>query len=126
MYLMRSAMLLDEGEAIDDTIAAMPRWERAMTDEDYTIAAIGDLRAAPETMRKYLGLPLIKALHGKAGIQEVMIGYSDSNKDGSYLTSIWELQKASRALQAVASDSRSMCGRPSRSAAWCQCRLCAC
>ena len=66
---------------------------------------IGDLRAAPETMRKYLGLPLIKALHGRAGIQEVMIGYSDSNKDGSYLTSIWELQKASRALQAVASDS---------------------
>ena len=62
---------------------------------------IGDLRAAPETMARYLDLPLIRALHGKAGFQEVMIGYSDSNKDGSYLTSIWELQKASLALHGV-------------------------
>ncbi|MDI6777837.1 MAG: amidohydrolase family protein [Patescibacteria group bacterium] len=43
MYLMRSAMMLDEGESIDETIAAMPRWERAMTDEDYTFSAIGDI-----------------------------------------------------------------------------------
>ena len=65
---------------------------------------IGDLRAAPETMASYLSLPLIRALHGKDGFQEVMIGYSDSNKDGSYLTSIWELQKASSALHDVVSD----------------------
>jgi len=62
---------------------------------------IGDLRAAPDTMKRYLALPMIRALHGESGVQEVMIGYSDSNKDGSYLTSIWELQKASRALHAV-------------------------
>ncbi|HOY76278.1 MAG TPA: phosphoenolpyruvate carboxylase [Hyphomonadaceae bacterium] len=62
---------------------------------------IGDLRASGETMMRYLSLPLIKALHGPAGVQEVMIGYSDSNKDGSYLTSIWELQKASRELHDV-------------------------
>ena len=43
MYLMRSAMMLDEGESIDETIAAMPKWERAMTDEDYTYSAIGDI-----------------------------------------------------------------------------------
>ncbi len=43
MYLMRSAMMLDEGESIDETIAAMPRWERSMTDEDYTFSAIGDI-----------------------------------------------------------------------------------
>src|SRR6185437_4388693 len=35
------------------------------------------------------------------GLQEVMIGYSDSNKDGSYLTSTWELYQGSRALGAV-------------------------
>jgi phosphoenolpyruvate carboxylase len=62
---------------------------------------IEDLRAAPETMRRYLALPLVKALLAPAGLQEVMIGYSDSNKDGSYLTSTWELHKASRALCAV-------------------------
>ena len=62
---------------------------------------VGDLRAAPETMARYLALPLVRQLHGDGGFQEVMIGYSDSNKDGSYLTSIWELQKASRALHAV-------------------------
>lgn len=65
---------------------------------------IGDLRAAPDTMTRYLSLPLVRALHGQQGFQEVMIGYSDSNKDGSYLTSIWELQKASRALHGVVSD----------------------
>ncbi len=43
MYLMRSAMMLDEGESIDETIAAMPKWERSMTDEDYTFSAIGDI-----------------------------------------------------------------------------------
>ncbi|MFA6170958.1 MAG: amidohydrolase family protein [Patescibacteria group bacterium] len=43
MYLLRSAMMLDEGEAVDQTIAAMPAWERAMTDEDNLVSAIGDL-----------------------------------------------------------------------------------
>jgi 5-methylthioadenosine/S-adenosylhomocysteine deaminase len=43
MYLMRSAMMLDEGESIDETIAAFPSWEQAMTEEDYTFSSIGDL-----------------------------------------------------------------------------------
>src|SRR3989344_6382421 len=43
MYLMRSAMMLDEGEGVDETIVAMPRWERQMTDEDYTVSTIGDI-----------------------------------------------------------------------------------
>lgn len=43
MYLMRSAMTLDEGESIDDTIASFPRWEQSMTEEDYTYSAIGDI-----------------------------------------------------------------------------------
>jgi phosphoenolpyruvate carboxylase len=53
-------------------------------------------------MRSYLGLPLIRALLQAEGLQEVMIGYSDSNKDGSYLTSTWELHQTSRALVEVA------------------------
>jgi phosphoenolpyruvate carboxylase len=62
---------------------------------------IEDLRAAPKTMARYLALPLIRDLLAGPALQEVMIGYSDSNKDGSYLTSTWELHKASRALCAV-------------------------
>jgi phosphoenolpyruvate carboxylase len=65
---------------------------------------IGDLRAAPETFKAYLGLPLIRKLVEPIGLQEVMIGYSDSNKDGSYLTSTWELYQTSRALGGVARD----------------------
>ena len=65
---------------------------------------IADLRAAPRTMETYLALPLIKALVEPIGLQEVMIGYSDSNKDGSYLTSTWELYQISRELGVVARD----------------------
>ncbi len=43
MYLMRSIMSLEEGEGVDETIAAMPLWERAMSQEDYTVSAIGDI-----------------------------------------------------------------------------------
>ena len=65
---------------------------------------IGDLRAAPETLRAYLALPLIQKLVEPIGLQEVMIGYSDSNKDGSYLTSTWELYETSKALGQVTKD----------------------
>jgi 5-methylthioadenosine/S-adenosylhomocysteine deaminase len=43
MYLMRSAMMIDEVETVDETISAMPRWERSMTEEDALISAIGDI-----------------------------------------------------------------------------------
>jgi phosphoenolpyruvate carboxylase len=62
---------------------------------------IDDLRAAPETLEAYLALPLIRKLVEPIGLQEVMIGYSDSNKDGSYLTSTWELYQTSKALGRV-------------------------
>ncbi len=65
---------------------------------------IDDLRAAPRTLKAYLSLPLIRQLVEPIGLQEVMIGYSDSNKDGSYLTSTWELYQTSRALGRVARD----------------------
>ncbi|PZU59518.1 MAG: phosphoenolpyruvate carboxylase [Sphingobium sp.] len=62
---------------------------------------IGDLENAPKVMSAYFGLPEISGLVTDRGHQEVMIGYSDSNKDGGYITSTWSLFKASTALAPV-------------------------
>jgi len=62
---------------------------------------IEDLRAARPTLERLLQEPSALAVARARGVQEVMIGYSDSNKDGSYLTSGWELHEASRALVGV-------------------------
>jgi phosphoenolpyruvate carboxylase len=74
---------------------------RAQVFAEPLFETIGDLRAAPETLKAYLELPLIRKLVEPIGLQEVMIGYSDSNKDGSYLTSTWELYQTSKALGRV-------------------------
>ncbi|KAA0683205.1 phosphoenolpyruvate carboxylase [Azospirillum brasilense] len=56
---------------------------------------IEDLRQAPATMERLFTLPAYRALVTSRGDeQEVMLGYSDSNKDGGFLTSGWELYKA--------------------------------
>jgi phosphoenolpyruvate carboxylase len=60
---------------------------------------IDDLRRAPTVMREYLGLPGVLALLLNGGSeQDVMLGYSDSNKDGSFFTSNWELYQAELGL----------------------------
>lgn len=60
---------------------------------------IPDLRDAARIMREYFALPGIDALIAHQGAeQEVMLGYSDSNKDGGFLTSNWELYRAELAL----------------------------
>lgn len=60
---------------------------------------IPDLRDAARIMREYFALPGIDALVAHQGAeQEVMLGYSDSNKDGGFLTSNWELYRAELAL----------------------------
>jgi phosphoenolpyruvate carboxylase len=63
---------------------------------------IGDLRAAAAIMDRMLALPLYRALlAGRGDTQEVMLGYSDSNKDGGFLTSGWELYRAEVGLVEV-------------------------
>ena len=52
-------------------------------------------------MTAWLGLPEVAAITQARGFQEVMVGYSDSNKDGGYLTSVWSLQQATTALAEV-------------------------
>ncbi len=62
---------------------------------------IGDLEAAPGIMAEWFALPEVRGITAARTYQEVMIGYSDSNKDGGYLTSTWSLSKASTALKGV-------------------------
>ena len=63
---------------------------------------IDDLRACSHIMDELLNLPLYrKLLDDRGGVQEIMVGYSDSNKDGGYLTSNWELYKAEIGLVKV-------------------------
>jgi phosphoenolpyruvate carboxylase len=66
---------------------------------------IADLEKSFQVMTEWLQLPEVAATTRGFGFQEVMVGYSDSNKDGGYLTSVWSLQQATRALARVFADS---------------------
>ena len=66
---------------------------------------IEDLRAAPQIMRELFNVPLVRrSTRWQGNVQEVMIGYSDSNKDGGYVTSNWELAKAQAKLTKVGAE----------------------
>ena len=88
--LLREVGLYRPGSTAEADIMAVPLFE-----------TVGDLEAAPEVMAEWFALPEVKAITRARGYQEVMIGYSDSNKDGGYLTSTWQLSKASSALAPV-------------------------
>jgi phosphoenolpyruvate carboxylase len=60
---------------------------------------IHDLQQAALIMKEFYELPHIAALIERSGqVQEIMLGYSDSNKDGGYLTSNWSLYQATEEL----------------------------
>ena len=66
---------------------------------------IGALQRAAATMEGLFRLAAYRDLLGSRGMeQEIMLGYSDSNKDGGFLTSGWELYKAEIALTRVCRD----------------------
>ncbi len=60
---------------------------------------IGDLRQAEPVMREFYALPgIVDMIKRDGGEQDIMLGYSDSNKDGGFFTSNWELYRAELAL----------------------------
>ncbi len=91
--LLKEVGLYRPGERPECPIMAVPLFE-----------TIGDLDNAPGVMKRYFALPEIGSLVTRRGHQEVMIGYSDSNKDGGYITSSWMLARASEALAPVFAD----------------------
>jgi len=67
--------------------------------------SIEDLRNAPTICRELWSSPAYKPLlESWHNTQEVMLGYSDSNKDGGMIASTWEIWKAHRALHEVARE----------------------
>jgi phosphoenolpyruvate carboxylase len=91
--LLKEAGLYRGGSNARAAIMAVPLFE-----------TIGDLERSPSIMREWFALPEAKAIAATQGYQEVMVGYSDSNKDGGYLTSVWSLHQATQALSEVFSE----------------------
>lgn len=89
--LMKEVGLLQPGARPTLAINIIPLFE-----------TITDLRGCAAIMHELLSIPLYRALlDARGGIQEIMLGYSDSNKDGGFLTSTWELYKATVQLVEV-------------------------
>ena len=88
--LLKEVGLYRPGDPATAAVMAVPLFE-----------TIEDLEAAPAIMSEWFAIPEVAQIVTARGHQEVMIGYSDSNKDGGYLTSTWELSRASTALRPV-------------------------
>ena len=95
--MLELAIMLKEVGLVDDQkarVQIVPLFE-----------TIEDLDHSEETMRRYFSLPLAKKwIASKDNYQEIMLGYSDSNKDGGYLSSCWTLYKAQQQLTAIGDE----------------------
>ena len=83
------------------TVLLLARWAGGASGMQIVplFETLGDLDAAPRTLEALFALPVYRAhLDSCAGEQMVMIGYSDSNKDGGYLAANWALYRAQEAI----------------------------
>ncbi len=94
IWLARLAGVRVEGTAEDPGLMPVPLFE-----------SIEDLKNAPSVCRElWEGAEYRRLIESWGGRQEVMLGYSDSNKDGGMLTSTWEIFRAHRALHEAARE----------------------
>jgi len=85
---------IDEDGDVICTIQAVPLFE-----------TIEDLHAAPDIMRQLFEIPMYrKAVAARGDMHEIMLGYSDSNKDGGVVTANWELRIALNDITAAGSE----------------------
>ncbi len=94
IWLARLGGVRVEGSGADPGLMPVPLFE-----------SIEDLRNAPAICRELWQSPGYRRLvESWDNTQEIMLGYSDSNKDGGMLTSTWEIFRAHRALHQVAAE----------------------
>ncbi|MBH0236217.1 phosphoenolpyruvate carboxylase [Methylobrevis sp. L22] len=95
-YLLAAYAGLRQGEEVngaggEEPVTVIPLFE-----------TIEDLQAAPGIMQELFAEPVVRrSLRARGQVQEIMLGYSDSNKDGGFLCSSWELVKAQKRLVEV-------------------------
>lgn len=92
--LLEQAIMLKEYDLLNNQgarIQVVPLFE-----------TVEDLENSREIMKEFLNLDIVKRwLASQNNYQEIMLGYSDSNKDGGYLASCWNLYKAQKDLTAM-------------------------
>ena len=89
--LLKEVGLLKTGETPHLYLNIIPLFE-----------TIEDLRNCSAIMNELFSLPYYrKLLDSRGNVQEIMLGYSDSNKDGGFLTANWELYKAETELTKI-------------------------
>jgi phosphoenolpyruvate carboxylase len=91
LLFAKEAGLFDPGPKPGSTLQVVPLFE-----------TIEDLHRAAGLMEELFALPVYaRQLEAWRGQQQIMLGYSDSNKDGGFVTANWELYRAQRALVAA-------------------------
>jgi phosphoenolpyruvate carboxylase len=98
VYLLarEAGLLVDEGDGLVCRLQVVPLFE-----------TIDDLERSPRVLEAFLSHPITRrtlrnGLDAHAPVQQVMLGYSDSNKDGGILASQWAVHRAERVLASVA------------------------
>ncbi|WP_064614293.1 phosphoenolpyruvate carboxylase [Streptobacillus moniliformis] len=89
--MLELALLLKEFD-LDGKVNISPLFE-----------SIEDLKNSEKIMKTWFELDILKKwMSNNGSLQEIMLGYSDSNKDGGYITSSWHLYKAQKELVSLA------------------------
>jgi phosphoenolpyruvate carboxylase len=95
--MLEQAIMLKEYDLLDNQkarIQVVPLFE-----------TVEDLNNAREIIKEFLSFDIVKKwLVSQNNYQEVMLGYSDSNKDGGYLASCWNLYKAQKDLTKIGEE----------------------
>lgn len=91
--MLEVMLFLKEGNALGKMPNIVPLFE-----------TVEDLQHASSLLRGMFDVPVYRAHVDKIGYQEVMLGYSDSSKDGGYLAANWSLQNAMREIAQVSEE----------------------